>query len=410
MGKPNKAKRNPFFWFMMEVQKQEREKGNLISMSDLPGVCSPSWDAMSKDEKNYYEQQALKFRHAGSVSNGDANRIFPTTSSGVNSGRVIEVSELLMAMDIRDENYQDFVNNLVERLIGNPTVLPSSKVQDMPIFIASFNVMCVTQSKDCIPNELGLVEYTINDGIRNSFHQFIHCGGVPIGYYRTALEHSEETHKLPLDGMPDAAKSPEALALLLQKFVDTVAKAKVQIDGVTLFPVYTMPNHMEQLRGCLSYLAKHVNNDELAAVVDKQIIVLDVVRLLLWLNQRKTNDLSKRPYPVCENDLTMTSYDFTMSALCEYHCDREIVACALGHAKRTCYLLSDVLCKVYEVEATEAHLPKQEPASYTEITVSSFGSDERSDGGPGRVLNGASGQSDRRDRNVGCGRARYQRN
>lgn len=195
-NKVSKAKRNPFFWFMLEIQKQEREKGNTVTMNDLPGICSPSWDAMSKDQKNFYERKAMAFRSNG-ASQADINLSLPTThvTPPVSSEQVLHHIDLLMAIEARDEGYKEFIANVVNRIICDEEVMPYNRIRDASFFIGVFNVLCVTQSKDYIPNELGLVEYSINDGIIKSLHQFVHCGPPPVGYYRTAMEHSEKNHK-----------------------------------------------------------------------------------------------------------------------------------------------------------------------------------------------------------------------
>lgn len=176
--------------------------------------------------------------------------------------------------------------------------------------------------------------------------------------------------------MPEAAKSTEEFKELVRSFLKNIKKGKMTVDGCDVYPVYTMPNQMDQFRGSLQFLAKQVADEELSAMVDKEVIVLDVVRLLFCLNEKKTHDFQSRPYAVCEDDLTKSTYDFTMEALCDYHKDREVVCCALGLAKRICYLLSDVLCNVYGVEATDAHLPTSAPAEYTQVKVTGFGGDE----------------------------------
>lgn len=46
---------------------------------------------------------------------------------------------------------------------------------------------------------------------------------------------------------------------------------------------------------------------------------------------------------------------------CEFHVEKEsrLCACALGSVKRSAYLISDHICKYFEIKLTDAHVPSE---------------------------------------------------
>ncbi|EEC04182.1 hypothetical protein IscW_ISCW003201 [Ixodes scapularis] len=56
-------------------------------------------------------------------------------------------------------------------------------------YLISFNILCEANGV-YFPLELGLVEYSIEQGCTNTFHQFIDSGPIPLGFASLAKDHN----------------------------------------------------------------------------------------------------------------------------------------------------------------------------------------------------------------------------
>lgn len=265
------------------------------------------------------------------------------------------------------EKYTIFAKEVAKKLIFEET--DDAKIKTMKIFLCSFNVLCVTQSRQHIPVEFGMAEYTIKGGLSEAFHQFIHMGGVPKGYMRSAMEHHNTSHKIPIEGMPDAIRTKEQFAAFLKNLKEKIKAAAFKVGNmdVELYALYAMPDQIAHVRGSLLYMSQEINDDEMIKFVTKSIIVMNAVDLLFYLTKRQLLKMgqSVRPYAICESDLTMCTFDYSISTFCDFHGETENIHCAIGQAKRTCYLMSDLLCTLYDIEPTEAHLPSATKSAQT---------------------------------------------
>jgi len=77
-------------------------------------------------------------------------------------------------------------------------------LKTLPIYFISFNVLCTKHDDGFIPNEIGLVEWSIEEGISRHLHLFIDGGDIPEGYFREAQDHSNTTHKIPIKDFSEA--------------------------------------------------------------------------------------------------------------------------------------------------------------------------------------------------------------
>lgn len=55
--------------------------------------------------------------------------------------------------------------------------------------------------------------------------------------------------------------------------------------------------------------------------------------------------------------LTTSAFDYSANTLCEYHEDLDNRYCARGLARALCYMMSQMLCPVFDITPTENHLP-----------------------------------------------------
>ena len=70
-----------------------------------------------------------------------------------------------------------------------------------------------------LPCEVGVVRYSLNQGILSRFHSFIVPGPIPIGYRYLAQSTSEATNQIPIEGAPGAVGDYRKLLGDLEKFL-----------------------------------------------------------------------------------------------------------------------------------------------------------------------------------------------
>lgn len=347
-----KNKKQPFFWFMLEFQKRERLKGNNYKFTELADLCNNLWSEMSDEEKAPYKERAAHFRRTGqdpvtsnsrpgSAAGSEASAMSSVYSK--NEAKLNDISEL-------DETLSRIVDIIAER--------PAPELLTSNFMFASFNVMLVTQTGVHYPNELSFARFSLARGIEEPFHTFLHCGPVPTGYLRLAMEHEQSTHKIPRQGMPDAMAGSSNFRALLRTLMDTakVYNIKVDVDGREVVPIFAKTDQVVQVRGCFRRLAELTADESLHDFVNNKLVVLDFARLnyVLCMNSGKFSPV--RPFAVCEADLNYSHYDYV--ALCDFHHERQVIECALGVCMKTVYLFFDIICRAYDIPLTEYHTPE----------------------------------------------------
>ena len=111
------------------------------------------------------------------------------------------------------------------------------------------------------------------------------------------------------------------------------------------------------------------NNFVVLLRLDRKII--DLQTLVMSLSAARQQEISCN---VATEILTSYHYDFASNSRCEYHEELGTAYCALGFAKRYCYLMSDQLCTIYHIAPIRGkHLPIEKVVS---LTCKSFDSED----------------------------------
>lgn len=223
----------------------------------------------------------------------------------------------------------------------------------------SFNVTVVTHAGLHFPNEVGLVEFTLREGIKSDLHCIINQPDIPMGYSAAAMKHSDDTHKIPVldrvagdiggDGVKDL------IVEILDKLPPPEESLRARFGSVRT--VYCLPEHIGQVRGCLRYLADQNDIDDIKMQAGA-IIPVNAASLLFEL--RGILEQHSCGLSTCEDDLTRTKYDYSSDTMCEYHGDLEAPNasfCAIGLSRRTAWLLGDVMCAVLNIPKKPGHYP-----------------------------------------------------
>lgn len=85
----------------------------------------------------------------------------------------------------------EFIDNVISFAIDNNSLLE----QEFYFFSASY---FIRKQNDIFPAEIALAKFSLIQGITDCFHMLINPGSLPIGFAATAVQHSKNTHGLPI--------------------------------------------------------------------------------------------------------------------------------------------------------------------------------------------------------------------
>lgn len=327
---PKKAPLSGFYFYMKDLQEQLRENGNTPSMKQMPEIAHPLYQALPREKKLFYENKAKAAKNIRKET--DEGRL---TSDGVPVAQ-IQAEELLKEQE--NERVISKVRSFVHENIAN--------IEDTPIYIASFNVLVATREGRYYPNEIGLVEYTLRDGIKDSYHCFVDPGKIPQGYSSDAKQHSEKYHQIPFI-MYDFTLAKNDYTEIFHDFIKFVKAYK----GKQV--IFCHEEQVEQTQACYDWLSNATKEDQYW----NNIVIADLGILLDELYDVK--GFGRLPSVAISDMLVSSTYDYSLNTRCDYHEDLDSCYCALGFSRKMCFIISDNFCPIFNLELTASHLPER---------------------------------------------------
>lgn len=124
-------------------------------------------------------------------------------------------------------------------------------------FIIGSNVMVRTDDKPpkYPPLELGICQYSIQNGIHFTYHEFIDAGRVPLGYMHHSKEHAHMTHKIPLDDFALASNNYDKIVEDITAVLDNSRFTNEITREPTPMLVFCREDAIDQNRGIFDWLA-----------------------------------------------------------------------------------------------------------------------------------------------------------
>ncbi|CAN7938172.1 unnamed protein product [Ixodes hexagonus] len=332
-------KKGPFFFLMREIQNKLKQENKPCSMEDARVEASLVWESMTAEERAVYDNMAKDYRERG---RGSLYNKF--TSDGRPIALVLKEEEDRIRME--EELVRQVQNYVDER--GSLKDVKTSK-----FYIISFNILCEANGV-YFPLELGLVEYSIEQGCTSSFHKFIDSGPIPLGFASLAKDHSEDTHMIPITGFKEGDRDYQRVVKEMLSFL------RLSPDD-SLPPFFCTPAHMAQAEGCLRWLEER-------SCIPIDFPVWNIQTLLLKLRSVAGEPISNAE---AQDILDCAVFDYETKSLCAFHAENDNKNCAIGESKRLAYKLSNALLKAYKVDKSidYQHLPpKNDPDLSFEVS------------------------------------------
>ncbi|XP_049277428.1 protein maelstrom homolog [Anopheles funestus] len=213
-------------------------------------------------------------------------------------------------------------------------------------YIISMLYFCRTVDGVYIPAELGVVQYSVQAGVKKQLHLHINPGKIPRGLNNEAWQHTSQTHNLPMPPNALGLTDNDEIEELLLNFLD----AKEQFPLLFFTNAKDVPVVENMLR---SLLTNRVRKD--------MIIVYPLSELLQQL--QNSVDVNSEGHLTMRNAQQMFDMDFfsyTSGISCEYHESNSLLnECALSQCIRWAYTISKCCCKHLEMELIPGkHIPQ----------------------------------------------------
>jgi hypothetical protein len=238
-------------------------------------------------------------------------------------------------------------------------------IQQQPWYLIKFQTFCKSEANpyaselDYSPYyyvlaEVALVEFSIEQGIINTYHAFIKPNQVPLGYRSQCMESERDIHQIPLDNFNRITSTYAEIYSNIASFV------RLRQENSHYAPLFCLGKDIDQTRFGLKFLQDMSAHRRMAGSEDLHELVFDLECLYMYLADVRDQTVT---YSSANENLTSYTYDYSPNTACDFHEDKAgMVNCALGTCKRYCYLMADVLCGLYEVELTDNHLPIEREA------------------------------------------------
>uniref|UniRef100_A0A023FTL8 Putative maelstrom protein n=1 Tax=Amblyomma parvum TaxID=251391 RepID=A0A023FTL8_AMBPA len=331
-------KKGPFFFLMREIQNTRRQRNLPCALEDVREEAGEKWQRMTERERAVYEDMANEYREKGRGS---------LYNKFTSDGRCIAL--VLKEEDERAQMQRNMVTSIQQYV---DDMGPIERVKEWPLYIVSTNILCEANGI-YYPLEIAVIEYTIKLGFIRAFHRFINPGKIPLGFASAAIDHSENTHGIPIRNFEEGITDYKQFVQELFAFLHVTI-------GDQCPPMFTMQDHIPQAEGCLRWIEEAAN-----IAIDVQI--WDILPLLRKLRSAAGNEISQGE---AETILNSAMFDYDMKSLCLYHFEIDNRHCALGESRRIGYKISNALLHAYKIENViqYQHLPpRYDPSLNFEI-------------------------------------------
>lgn len=331
----NHQPKGPYYFFMMEFKKKQEAAGHYFrgGVHEVQLKASPRWNAMTNEEKEPYQEMAREHREF-LRENGEKY-----TSQGVPL-TMVEAEQ--KAKVVKTDMIKNSISDMLDKAVAN------NELEKLEFYFISFAYFCVTSGGTYIPAEMGLVRYSLKDGVMDKLHMFINPGKLPLGMAYDAKQHSESDHQLPIP--PDAKGEADNDEIILKMFSFLSQQEKMP-------PLFTETNDIRMVENIL----KGILNQ--GAMDDNTLLVCPLSELFYQLKRATESfGLDIKTFPsvhIAQAIIQKDVYEYTKDISCEFHEDEgNGKYCPLSRCVRWAYIISDSCCLDLSIEMKPGrHLP-----------------------------------------------------
>lgn len=331
----NHQPKGPYYFFMMEFKKKQEAAGYCFrnGVHEVQQKASPHWNSMTNEEKEPYQKMATEHRK-WLRDNGEKY-----TSQGIPL-TMVEAEQ--KAKQAKGDLIKNTISDMLDKAVAN------NELEKLEFYFISFAYFCVTSGGTYIPAEMGLVRYSLKDGVMDKLHMFIDPGKLPLGMAYDAKQHSESDHQLPIP--PDAKGEKDNDEIILKMFSFLSQQEKMP-------PLFTETNDIRMVENILKGILNQGSMDE------NTLLVCPLSEMFYQLKRATESfGMDIKTFPsvhIAQAIIQKDVYEYTKDISCEFHEDQgNGKYCPLSRCVRWAYIISDSCCLDLSIEMKPGrHLP-----------------------------------------------------
>ncbi|XP_063972126.1 protein maelstrom homolog [Diachasmimorpha longicaudata] len=326
---PRKQQKNGFWYFMVDFKKAEENRGRSFpeGLRDVQSdpECSRRWKNLSVSERQRYNDLAKKDKRGAKL-----------TSWGE---PITLVQDRLRRREEREENMKSDIAETI-RLANECGNIP-----DLTVYLIHVNYFYSKDkpdsSVDYIPAELGLIEFSLAEGVKSFLHLIINVT-VEIGYARETMEHGESTHKIPTD----YARGEGDYLKIYEKFREFFKPMEEQTGKIP--PIYTTEKHAPVVTSFLDRITRAAGlPDDTFSLYSLECLF---GRLMFLCNPKMVRSCDATL--LAEYELKKEAFAYTPNIECEYHhmIEGTCIHCSLAIVRQWGFTICDYCCSFFGVK------------------------------------------------------------
>lgn len=317
---PKKVVRNAFYFYMMDFKEEQRKKGIIYAnMKEVADAAGPLWPNVSASVRNKYESKANVEKQKMNVPQ------HKYTSTGISLAVIEQQQKELQkaeAMERKD------IQNLVKLKTINNEII------EQDFFLMDVNEYCQV-GKQYIIGEITILRFTLQDGIKDYYHERINPGYIPAGY-ASDMKLACQTLGLMMPDDEDKTNYMDILANIID-YLKTSSKGARQLSAI-----FTMPDKVQPLQDFIYQLCSRASEDEsLFRVYNLSTLFFTLI------NAIKTNETEGFPKEsIALMQLKKDTFRYSPGLECKDHSDNKPVECTLSRVKRWAFCIMDFCCPI----------------------------------------------------------------
>lgn len=353
---PNKKKtvKNGFYYFMLEIQRQEQGKGVRCTLPEASVIASPLWKDMTPDEKKIYNDKAAA--NSGK-KNGAEDLTKKFTSLGVSFASV----------DAAEREKGEFHSIMVATIKNTVANLKKeTTLKTHTFFVCHVNYYYRTESSPAYfaPAEFALGVFNLEQGLIDSIHFFIEAGKIPLGLKYTASEWSGRTHNIPINDSSWTESCSDYYDMFekVQQFI-----LKHSSDIPPLYTMFDSPNTH------YSHTAVRCFLDNMCDTANMDPTLFRVYNVAILFFELR-NKCSPAPIPsvaIMKSEIEKDIFSYAKDLGCFFHEEKDLsLYCSLSMVMRWIFTICDHCCKHLNIQLRLGyHIPKEANINWRQDTI-----------------------------------------
>lgn len=323
LTKKKKPVFNAFGCFLVDFRQKQKDQGIYYeNMVEISQAAQPFWERLSKDEKEEYKVMA---RNQKAQHGGNATKY---TSQGI-SFEELDRQKMLKEKAIKE--MEQTISSMVQTAYVDKTLL------EKEFYFISSVFFCQTIHGDIFPAELGLVKFSLNEGIVDSVHMYINPGKLPLGFSCEAQEVSENTHKLKIPPNARGLRNYRDIQNHILNFLNAG-------DSVGLPVVFTNSNEIKTTVMVLNKIWKECENSDFLKIYGLENLLCRLKEYTLMMAGADMDKVQPVIYSkiIAKDIIDRDPYAYSIGLGCKFHDDEDrSFHCVLSKVKRWCFIIAD---------------------------------------------------------------------